>query len=131
MEELKAMAPVDDLSAEAVKETIIQLRREVADRDPAFLAGGDWQGVSCTAEIHDPSTSEAFGTVAVGRGPDVDAAVEVAASVQPQWAALTSAERREYFERLRDAVVEERVRLAAADSLNAGLPLRGMIADLD
>jgi acyl-CoA reductase-like NAD-dependent aldehyde dehydrogenase len=76
-------------------------------------------------EIKDPATGELVGRVAEPGVPELDAAVEAARRVQPEWAGRGHAERSEYLNLAADAVEANAEALAELLSREQGKPLNG------
>ena len=80
--------------------------------------------------VLNPFNGETFALVASGDARDVDAAVEAAAAVAPQWAATPWATRAAMLRQLADAIEDDAEDLARLDVLDAGIPIRGMRRDV-
>ncbi|MEV7647031.1 aldehyde dehydrogenase family protein [Arthrobacter sp. NPDC089319] len=76
-------------------------------------------------EIKDPATGELVGRVAEPGVAELDAAVEAARRVQPEWAGRGHAERSAYLNRAADAVEANAEALAELLSREQGKPLNG------
>lgn len=63
------------------------------DQAPGNFVGGDWRSVDQLYEVDDPSTGLPLSAVPSTCPAEVDAAIEVAAAAQPEWAAATLSER--------------------------------------
>ncbi|GAB2519955.1 aldehyde dehydrogenase [Lysobacter humi (ex Lee et al. 2017)] len=81
-------------------------------------AGGRW------LDVHDPASGEVFAEVAAGTAADVEAAVVAASAAAPGWAGLRNSERARWLERIADALEARLDAFAAAESRDAGKPLR-------
>lgn len=76
-------------------------------------------------EIKDPATGEVVGRVAEPEVAELDAAVAVARTAQPEWAARGDKERRELLNQAADAVEASSEALAELLSREQGKPLNG------
>jgi len=85
---------------------------------PAPPSGGGW------LDVHEPATARPFAQVAAGDEADVQAAVTAARDAFPGWSSLRPSERARWLERLADAVEARADAFAAAESRDAGKPLR-------
>jgi aminomuconate-semialdehyde/2-hydroxymuconate-6-semialdehyde dehydrogenase len=75
-------------------------------------------------DVHEPANGRVFAQVAAGDRADVDAAVSAARDAFPLWSSLRTSERSRWLERLADALEARRDAFAAAESRDAGKPLR-------
>lgn len=88
------------------------------DGRPCGPSSGRW------LDVFQPATGKAFGQVAAGDRADVDAAVAAAARAAAPWAELRASERARWLERLADALEQRLDDFAAAESRDAGKPIR-------
>ena len=74
-------------------------------------------------DLVDPSTGEVFAAAPVSGKPDVDAAMEAAATAFEQWRNTTPSERQQALLKFADAVERRTDELVAAESRNTGKPI--------
>jgi malonate-semialdehyde dehydrogenase (acetylating)/methylmalonate-semialdehyde dehydrogenase len=84
--------------------------------------GGGWvdAAASGTLEDRDPATGELAALVPLSGATDVDAAIDAARAVQPEWRAVPPQQRARALLALRDALVENRDELAALVTADMG-----------
>ena len=83
-------------------------------------------------ETVDPSSEEAFASVARGGQEDVDLAVEAAQrAMAGPWGRLAPAERGALLLRLADALAGRRDEIARVETLDCGKPLKESLGDVD
>lgn len=90
------------------------------------LTAADGEAMDAVA----PGTGETVARVPLAGPEAVDRAVQAAASAQPAWAALGTAERGRALRRWADALRADAERLARIDALDSGNPLPAMRNDL-
>jgi acyl-CoA reductase-like NAD-dependent aldehyde dehydrogenase len=83
------------------------------------------------SDLVDPSTGSVLGRYWSATPADVDHAIGAAAKAQQAWGRLSIEERGRYLRALREKIAENRHLFETVDSLNAGLSLTVMAADLD
>src|SRR5215510_8700176 len=90
-----------------------------------IFVGGKWTDAveGGTMEVLNPATGETIAEVPACTAADVDAAVEAAAAVLPEWLDSTPAERAELLLKLADVIDENTEELAEIESRNVGKPL--------
>lgn len=86
--------------------------REWPPRDGDFIA------------VHEPASGRLLGHVAAGGDAEVDAAVAAARRAFPAWSGLRTSERARWLEKLADALEQRLEVFAAAESRDAGKPIR-------
>jgi betaine-aldehyde dehydrogenase len=74
--------------------------------------------------LSDPSTGQAYDNISLAGGVDVDHAVSAARGALPDWAAATPADRAGVLNRLAAALTGRAAEFAAAESRQAGKPIR-------
>lgn len=91
------------------------------------LIDGEWvaAGSGDVLDVVDPSTQQAFTTVAAAGARDVDAAVAAARRAHPAWAALNASERGALLRRWADLIIANVEGLAATEARDVGKPLSG------
>ncbi|WP_051209387.1 aldehyde dehydrogenase family protein [Propionicicella superfundia] len=94
-----------------------------ADGLPGNFVGGSYVPATRRAPVVNPSTGHEFTTVGSTTAAEVDAAIEVAADVQPAWARLTPAQRIDAVVALADRLREWGDRLALLESIDSGNPM--------
>jgi 1-pyrroline dehydrogenase len=89
------------------------------------FVGGKWADAADggTMEVLNPATGETIAEVPASTAADVDAAVEAAKEVLPEWLDSTPAERAELLLKLADVLDENAEELAEVESRNVGKPL--------
>jgi aminomuconate-semialdehyde/2-hydroxymuconate-6-semialdehyde dehydrogenase len=92
--------------------------QHVIDGISTASASGRW------LDVHEPSSGRVLAQVAAGSGAEIDAAVTAARRAAPGWAGLRTSERARWMERLADALAAEAEVFAAAESRDAGKPVR-------
>lgn len=75
-------------------------------------------------DVHEPATGRVYAQVAAGDASDVEAAVAAARAAFPAWSNLPNSERSRWLRRLADALEARSDTFAAAESRDAGKPLR-------
>jgi aldehyde dehydrogenase (NAD+) len=98
-----------------------------------ILVAGDWR--PCAGEetipVINPSDGQSVGAIARGTAADIDRAVAAArAAAEGAWGRMPAAERGKLLLAIARAVAENRERLAAAEALDTGKPLRQAQADI-
>ncbi|AKI03411.1 NAD-dependent aldehyde dehydrogenase (plasmid) [Hoeflea sp. IMCC20628] len=90
-----------------------------------FYIGGQWVAArsGVTHPMIDPSSEQPTGTVAMGDGNDVDAAVAAAHAVFPGWAATDPADRVALIERIQKIYAARSEEMARAISEEMGAPM--------
>jgi succinate-semialdehyde dehydrogenase/glutarate-semialdehyde dehydrogenase len=107
--------------------------KTVIDRVPKQLfIGGEWRDASGgeTLDIEDPSTGEAFTSVADATPEDAKAALDACAAVQAEWAAHPPRERGEILRRAFEKLTERADDLALLMTLEMGKPLAESKAEI-
>ena len=92
----------------------------------ALLVGderiGDTSGGS--RQQLDPSTGQALATVAMAGPGEIDAAVRAARDAQPDWLALSPAQRRDVILRFAQLLEEDHLEMSTLRSLELGAPMK-------
>lgn len=98
----------------------------------SMLVGGAWEQAASgdVLETENPATEQVIATVPAGDAVDVDRAVEAAAAAAPEWAAIPWTKRAEILRELATRIRERVDELALIDVDDAGLPFKGMYADV-
>jgi aminomuconate-semialdehyde/2-hydroxymuconate-6-semialdehyde dehydrogenase len=81
-------------------------------------------GSGATLPNVEPATGQAYSTLPDSSGEDVDAAVAAAGRAFPGWAATPAAERSRLMARIADLIDANAERLARAESVDNGKPIR-------
>ncbi|WP_333618278.1 NAD-dependent succinate-semialdehyde dehydrogenase [Dietzia sp.] len=94
---------------------------------------GQWRDAASgdTFEVDNPATGEVIATLANGGKADADAAIDVAAAKQAEWAAVPARERSEILRRAYELLTERAEELALLMTTEMGKPLaeaRGEVA---
>lgn len=94
--------------------------------------GGEWVTAASgeTFTTIDPTTEEPIATVTAGGPEDVDAAVVAARAGAAEWSAMSWTERSKRLTTLAGRIRDEVEHLAMLDTVDAGLPITGMRADV-
>jgi succinate-semialdehyde dehydrogenase / glutarate-semialdehyde dehydrogenase len=114
--------------------TVATLIDQALDALPqGLLIDGQWvqsadQG---TIPVEDPATGELLANIADAQASDALEALDVAAAIQPEWAATPPRARAELLRRAFDAVQAGRTRLATLISLEMGKPIGEALAEVD
>jgi len=92
---------------------------------------GEWQESAARGrlDVFDPSTGELLGHVPASSSEDVDRAVRSAHAAQPAWARTPPSERTRLLLKLADIVESRSDEFAALESVDAGKPISGVVAD--
>jgi succinate-semialdehyde dehydrogenase/glutarate-semialdehyde dehydrogenase len=90
-----------------------------------LFIGGEWRDASggATLAVEDPSTGETIAEIADATPEDAAAAMDAAASVQPEWAAHAPRERGEILRRAFETIMERIDDLALLMTLEMGKPI--------
>jgi betaine-aldehyde dehydrogenase len=98
-----------------------------APRDSAMVIGGEPRPAAGDRryEVYEAATGAVLAFVPDAAAADVDDAVRAAQSAAPAWRALGSTERASRVRLLAQAVRDNAPELAALDSRNGGMPIRG------
>jgi len=101
-------------------------------RDGLFY-DGRWQPAFSPRRLDlvDPSNGHSLGQVVDADATDVEAAVRAAGRAFPAWRALKPADRGRALTEAARRLRADAPRLAAIDAINAGLPLRAMLGDVE
>src|SRR6266545_2138 len=92
-----------------------------------FIDGAERPAADGGSEpIVNPATGEQIATAPLSGEADVDAAVQAAKRVFPEWSETTPGERALALLRIADALEEQADELARAESLNVGKPIEAM-----
>jgi aminomuconate-semialdehyde/2-hydroxymuconate-6-semialdehyde dehydrogenase len=73
--------------------------------------------------VLEPATGYRFARVPLSEPKDVDAAVAAARAAQPDWGALSHAERADWLDRIADALEAKYEEIASLESLDTGKPI--------
>jgi aminomuconate-semialdehyde/2-hydroxymuconate-6-semialdehyde dehydrogenase len=76
-----------------------------------------------TLNNYEPATGSVYTTLPASDASDVDKAVQSCAQAFPAWAALSSAERAQFLNRIANLIEENLLELAKAESIDNGKPL--------
>lgn len=101
------------------------------DQAPGNFVGGDWRSVDQLYEVDDPSTGLPLSAVPSTCPAEVDAAIEVAAAAQPEWAAATLSERAAVIRGLVEPLRAWGERLSALEAADTGNPLSATRRDVN
>jgi acyl-CoA reductase-like NAD-dependent aldehyde dehydrogenase len=116
------------MSATALPDALSPAARDFASRSHGLLIDGEWTPAAdgATFDTVDPATAQAITSVALGRAPDVDAAVAAArrAFDGGDWPRLSAAARARLMLRLADLVSDHADELAELESLDNGKPVK-------
>ena len=87
---------------------------------------GEWVPSSGTGTIQviDPAREEVTAEIPAGTAADIDRAVQAARRAQPQWAALSPAERGAFLRRLQQGLLERAEAIARAITDEVGMPFK-------
>ncbi|MDE0604926.1 MAG: aldehyde dehydrogenase family protein [bacterium] len=105
------------------------LPADLRDRYPLLVGDREVSDGDMMAAIA-PGTGETVAEVPLADAAVVDRAVGAAAEAQPEWAALSAAERGRYLRDLADAVRSQAERLARIDAMDSGNPVAAMRNDV-
>lgn len=105
------------------------LAADLRDRYPLLVGDREVSDGDMMAAIA-PGTGETVAEVPLADAAVVDRAVGAAAEAQPEWAALSAAERGRYLRDLADAVRSQAERLARIDAMDSGNPVAAMRNDV-
>lgn len=93
------------------------------------IIGGQLRAGSRQRDSHNPATGAVMGRFPQSDAIEVAAAVAAARQAQPAWAALSLVQRREYLNRVADAIAANAERLATLVTQEQGRPLGGVGPD--
>src|ERR687890_1364448 len=114
--------------------TITQDQEQRAlERVPRQLfIGGEWRDASGgeTLDVEDPSTGEAYASVADATPDDAKAALDACCAVQDEWAAHPPRERGEILRRAWELIAQRTEELALVMTLEMGKPLAESRAEI-
>lgn len=109
----------------------MQESQAIATVPTGLFIHGQWQPGAKTMSVEDPSTGQVLCEVADANPQEASAALDAAATAQPDWAATPPRERSEILSRAYQFIVEDTDRLALIMTLEMGKPLaeaRGEVA---
>jgi succinate-semialdehyde dehydrogenase/glutarate-semialdehyde dehydrogenase len=105
--------------------------RAVLEGVPTGLfIGGEWRDAAETLDVEDPSTGETIAQVADATEDDARAAIDAAAGMREEWAAVAPRERGEILRRAFEKITERADELALLMTLEMGKPLKESKAEI-
>lgn len=105
----------------------------ISGREWRLLVGGDLRpaGSGRTFATESPATGVVIAQVPDGGAEDVDAAVGAGESAWPEWSEATPRERAGVVRELAGVLRDNADELATLDALDAGMPIRGALKDVE
>lgn len=97
---------------------------DVQDRSKIYVDGG-WCSSAANelVDVVNPATEQVIARISAGHPADVDAAVSAARAAQPDWAALSGAERGEWLDQIAKEIEAEFADLAQTAVADIGTPI--------